>query len=96
MNNETIKNKIPVVVSYSFDEQKDVFLFDNYKEAQKGLEKLYKQELRIQVEENEKIINKNLFSEISPDKNFAIIKTIFDGVEDTMKWNIGTLHVTNE
>ena len=78
---------VPVVVTYSWGEAPVVFLCDDDDEAEKLLRKLWEEEKRIDVEENE--WGDLMDAAISSDGRYAYISLAFKDETDITKWQIG-------
>ena len=77
--------KYAVVITYSFDNEVTVYVFETVESAQDFLRKTYLEELRIDTEEN----GRNSTGEISDDSWYAKITTEFD---DITEFRIGSIY----
>lgn len=77
-----------VTVTYSFDADVVVYLFDDEDTAKGFLYSNYKEELRIDMEEN----GFNVESNISDDGWYAEIICYFNDHDDTTKFRIGRVY----
>lgn len=84
---------IPVVVTYSFDEEASVYLCTSDEEAEDTLWNDFQEELRIEREENERIEGEDMTVVVADSHRYASI-TIerADGTEDVTEWRIGTVY----
>ena len=87
-------NLIPLVVTYSFDDEVPVKLFESEEEAVNTLRREYENELRVQTEEDGKVLGEDIKARISDDGRYARIDTTSPYTDDwaTMEWSIGTLY----
>ncbi len=83
---------IPLVIHYSFDSEVPVRLYKTEEEAVAALKKLYEAELTIQLEENERVLGKDLETDIAEDGRWASITTYWDDNKDVTEWAIGTVY----
>lgn len=81
--------KIPMVVTYSFDAETPVWLFDTEEEAVAEIKKQYEEELQI-AKDN---WGNNIYIEhnISKDGCYAEIKEFFSDHTDVTKWSVGDI-----
>ena len=90
MSCQCMKNKVPVVVRYSFDTDTPVWLFDSEEEALAFLKKDFENECRIDTEENGHVIGEDMETCINEDEGYAKITHIIDGDHnDVTEWFIG-------
>lgn len=84
---------IPVVVTYSFDEEASVYLCTSDEEAEDTLWNDFQEELRIEREENERIEGEDMTVVVADSHRYASI-TIerADGTKDVTEWRIGTVY----
>ncbi len=80
-----------VIFSYSFDDDIAVYLFETINEATDLLVKSYKEELRIDIEEND------WYSEgvLADDHYSASITTYFSDHTDVTEFRIGNVYYNN-
>jgi hypothetical protein len=83
---------IPVVVTYSFDEEASVYLCTSDEEAEDTLWNDFQEELRIESEENKRIEGEDMTVVVTDSHRYASI-TIerADDTKDVTKWHIGTV-----
>ena len=92
MSCQCMKNKVPVVVRYSFDTDTPVWLFDSEEEALAFLKKDFENECRIDTEENGRVIGEDMETCINEDEGYAKITHIIDGDHnDVTEWFIGRI-----
>ena len=84
-----LTGEVPIVVTYSWKDMPTVFLCDNDDEAVETLRKLWEEEKRIEIEENER--EDYMEADISSDGYYAYIKIFFTDCTDTTEWYIGDL-----
>ena len=77
-----------VIFTYSFDDDVTVYLFETEEKAKEFLSSSYKEELRIDQEEN----GWDTIGEISDGGWFARITTVFEGHEDVTEMRIGNIY----
>lgn len=84
---------IPVVVTYSFDEEASVYLCTSDEEAENTLWNDFQEELRIEREENEHIEGEDMTVVVTDSHRYASI-TIerANGTKDVTEWHIGTVY----
>lgn len=80
-----------VVVSYSFDVEKSVWLFDTEEEAIEAIKKQFEEEKRIQIEENGRVLGEDIICVITEDGYYAKIVIDFEDDADVMEWTIGDI-----
>ena len=78
MSRQCMKNKVPVIVRYSFDTDTPVWLFDSEEEALNFLKKDFENECRIDTEENGHVIGEDMETYINEDEGYAKITNIID------------------
>lgn len=81
-------NSFAVIFTYSFDDEVVVYLFDNESDAKKFLFDSYREEMRVDTEEN----GWNAEGWISEDGRYARITTRFDNGEDTTEFRLGNVY----
>lgn len=92
MNCQCIKNKVPVIVRYSFDTDTPVWLFDSEEEALNFLKKDFENECRIDTEEDGHVIGKDMETYIDENKGYAKITHTTDyDHEDVTEWFVGRI-----
>jgi hypothetical protein len=79
----------PVVVTYSFDKETPVWLFDKESDALAEIRKQFNEELRIALDKNECPPYDNIEYEISHDGTYAVIKEYFYDHTDVTEWRLG-------
>ena len=77
-----------VIFNYSFDDDTPVYLFSTEEEAIKFLTESYREELRIDLEENEW----DSVGEIQPDNRYARITTHFTDKDDITEMRVGNIY----
>ena len=85
----TMKRKIPMVVTYSFDADVPVWLFDSEKEAAAEIKKQYEEELQIAKENWGDSVH--IEHRISEDGSHAEIKEFFSDRTDVTTWTVGDI-----
>lgn len=78
-----------VVFTYSFDSETPIYLFETEEEAIKFLRDSFKEEVRIDTEENEWICE----SEIDPDGRYAKITNHFYNGDDITEFHLGQIYL---
>ena len=73
---------------YSFDSDMPVWMFKTEEEARAELERQFKEELRIQTEENEHVEGEDLETDYTEDWDFASISIDFEDTKDVMEWKV--------
>ena len=80
-----------VVVSYSFDTEKPVWIFDTEQEAITCIKKQFEEEKRIEIEENERELGTDFNCFIDEDGYYARIEVYFGDEVDVTEWTIGDI-----
>ncbi len=83
---------VPVVVTYSFDDEVPIYLYESDKEAEDALYKGFLEEVRIEKEENERTEGIDFYAKISDDHRSASITVIGSTGEDVTEWRIGCVY----
>lgn len=86
-----LSKKVPLVTTYSFDQDTPVFLFDSQEEAAAELKRQFNEELRIQTEENGHVEGTDLEIKFSDDKLYASITIYYDDQKDVIEWSVGDI-----
>ena len=91
-----MNHKVPVVVMYPWEANPTVFLCDTDEEAEALLRKLYKEEYRIEIEENGREPGLDMDSYIADDNRYAWIAINYNDLsgdfEDITEWSIGHIY----
>lgn len=77
-----------VVFTYSFDDDVAVYLFKDFESAEKFLVDNYKEELRVDAQENERLTS----SYITDDHRYAAITNHFEDHDDITEMYIGQIY----
>ncbi len=83
--------KVPLVTTYSFDQDTPVFFYDTQEEAAAELKRQFNEELRIQTEENGHVEGADLETKVSDDWFYASITIYYDDQKDVIEWSVGDL-----
>lgn len=79
------KELVIVTVSYSFDAEVVVIIFDDYKKASEYIKEDFENEKKIDTEENGwEIDEESTYCE----ENMAVLSTIYNGENETTIWTI--------
>ena len=80
-----------VVVSYSFDGERPLWIFDTEQEAIECIRKQFEEEKRIDIEENEHVLGEDYRCYIEEDGSYARIEIDFENSVDVTEWTIGDI-----
>ncbi len=86
-----LSKKVPLVTTYSFDQDTPVFLYDTQEEAAAELKRQFNEELRIQTEEIGHVEGTDLEIKFSDDKLYASITIYYDDQKDVIEWSVGDI-----
>lgn len=86
---DTVSKAFAVVFTYSFDKETPVYLFNTKDEAKKFLNESYKEELRIDSEENGWMVDGN----IDEDLEYAKIVDYFPDHDDITEFRLGQVYL---
>lgn len=88
-----MKDKYIVVVSYSFDPEKPLFIFDTEEDALDHIEKDFENEKRIEIEESGRILGEDLKCYFNRDEGYARMEITSrrTGEVDVTEWAIGDI-----
>ncbi len=73
---------------YSFDSDMPVWMFATEEDARAELKRQFKEELRIQTEENEHVQGEDLKTAYTDEWDFASISIDFENTKDVMEWKV--------
>ena len=80
-----------VVVSYSFDVEKPLWIFDTEEEAINCIRKQFEEEKIIDIEENGHVLNEDYRCFINDDGDYARIEIDFKDEVNVTEWTIGII-----
>ncbi len=80
-----------VVVSYSFDGERPLWIFDTEEEAIDCIRTQFEEEKRIEIEENERALGYDLRCVIDDDGYYAKIEVDFRNRVEVTEWTIGSI-----
>lgn len=88
----SIKPKqIPMVITYNFDSQVNVYLFNSEEELWKEITKQIEEEVRINIKEREMEVGVDFKQIIDEDSLYARLEEYHGDETDITEWSVGTL-----